>query len=330
MSISAVPRRRSWLPAAAALTLVGALVAPWTAPATAPRASAAPGTAISGTVALPPAAETGDVAVTLVSFGNRGNLRTVAPLDDRGGYRFDKLAAGDFRLEFRSRSGDLVPHIDAGWRSATTRFTLASGEAAVHDVRMVRSASVAGVVKLPEGSPSRVGVALHFADDLGGWRSVRHAEVGTGGRYFFDGLAPGRYRVLVIPEGLSLVRTWSGGSTWAAEATVFGLAAGEEAEAAPVLVSRGVTLAGRTELPAGVSTDEVQVIVNSRATTLDQSAAWEFSNFTWVRPDGSFHLSGLPVGDQRVSFWHGRTKLADLPVRETSAGEIIDNLKLDA
>ena len=334
MSSAAVPRCRPWrgavaLSAAVVLTLVSAVAAPWMSLWVLPSATAAPQTSIRGTVHLDSAADVGDVVVSLVVLAERGTSRTSTHLDAEGGYRFEHLAAGDFRLEFRSLSGNLVPRADASLRRATTRFTLERGAAVVRDVRMVRAGTVTGTVGLPGDAKETCVVSLQLSGD-GGWRSVTFAELGAGGRYSFDGLAPGSYRVVVVPEGASLARTYSGGSTWGSEATVFALAPGEEVRAAPLRVSRGVTLEGRVSLSADAVAAGVQVVVSSRSEdAAGGGGTWEFTGFTWVRPDGTFRLVGLPEGDQRVTLWDGRTRLADLPVRRASSGAVIDDLAVD-
>lgn len=299
-------------PHALFLLLTAVLTMALTAPTSAPAVAAPPGS-VSGTVTVPAGYSTVGLKATLWHYwqergGGFWQEQAHADVAADGTYSLPATAMGKNVVQFTDPSGRLgsvyngtVHHRDVAPRLMVT----ANGEDHTGvDAAMVEASSITGRITSPHGATGRRAV--------GAWRQVAGTDewlrmdtwsvpVDSSGRYAYDDLPPGTYRIQALGTRTS-VFTWFPGVESEDDAGEVVISAGEDRTGVDFLQSTGATVRGRITTPAGINPRRIHV---SMLTSAPLTAAAAI-----VRADGRFVVRAVPAGRYRVVF---RDRRGELP-----------------
>lgn len=148
---------------------------------------------------------TGQIAALVIL--QRGSQRLETDSGPDGGFRFEDLPPGHYRLFVEPRS--LAQGLLAPWRQSVCRpyggaptgihgtsFQLREGEQRAVDLRVHRAATLAGSLEGPQGEPL-AGALVSLSSELGPHKCARSDELG---RFHLADLHPGAYVLQVSAQ----------------------------------------------------------------------------------------------------------------------------------
>ncbi|MCU1404489.1 MAG: hypothetical protein JWQ43_792, partial [Glaciihabitans sp.] len=253
-----------------------------------------------------------------------GTWLGTAYTDGAGNYTFGGLDAGNYTVEFASGSPS---HLSQAWNATSTAtsgasdsaamsFTLHAGEAKMGvNANLRESVAISGTVSGVDYSGSQR--AQVVAMRLVATQYVRTDAVGPDaqGRYSFQGLEPGTYKVGVeewtTSDGATTYATkwWNGSSTDPMSRTEIDAAAADAAtsleDASPIVLAAGATAESRDIVQSGSSNlmalGEAPTVtllgepIAGRTVTATFSKSWEPQP---VMMDYSWERNGVALPDQ--------------------------------
>jgi protocatechuate 3,4-dioxygenase beta subunit len=157
--------------------------------------------------------------------------------------------------------------------------------------RQQQGLAISGVVSgTPEG-PSRAYVSMQFGESAQRISSSRSTGVGADGKFRFDGLQPGFYRVsAVYNDGKPQMASRS--MEWQLENT--------EIANVELVLSPGLDLVGTVKMEG----EAVGALGPKRKVKLEPALGYSFANLTMtggeVDPDGAFRIGNIVPGKYRV------------------------------
>lgn len=211
--------------------------------------------------------------------------------DEAGGYRFDDLQPGDYRLSFGGRSAG---YLDEWWDDkpsfeASDVLELAAGDAPAVDVVLARGARIEGVVRDGGGSAVEEAV-ITLTGESGEW--LDEAYSGEDGSYAILAVAPGTYFLHFLYLGdRNLAGEW-----WQD--------APDLASATPIEITDAGTVVADAVLAAGgsivgtVSADSPIGPGDGILTAYDANGEW--AGQTTTDGDGSYAILNLATGEYTV------------------------------
>ena len=219
-----------------------------------------------------------------------GTLGGAVSAED-GSFRVEDLPAGPFRVTVRGRSlfsGGSVP----GEKREVVLEDVMAGAADL-DIRfpppaVVPAGAVEGVV-----TDAETGLPLLRCDaelsGPGGFFMAPRVRDNPGGRFRIEGVPAGTWRLQVFVEGYA---------PFVEEGIV--VAAGASPAPVAVAVSRGATVTGRLQGPAGFPLAGCTLSFNPA----DPKSPWsEGGAQAKVAEDGSYRVAGLRAGTYRATLW---------------------------
>ncbi|MDF2990853.1 MAG: hypothetical protein K0S37_1367 [Microbacterium sp.] len=236
-------------------------------------------------------------------------------IDDYNGdyYRFDNVAAGDYRVLFDSLDrGEMVDKwYDKGYVfSAAKVVTVAPGQKVTGiDATLTRAASMSGTVTLPSTvtwKDTTVKVTVHSVSSGAVWTRSTNS---TGG-YRVTGLPPGTYRVEYTPSSATLKGEWWNDKPDYARATDITLAYTQQLKRVDVALasttgpapsptpppSAGWSISGRLAAPSGAA-------LPSSGVSVSVFEGWNTGpavTTVAVGPSGEFAFAGLQARGYRL------------------------------
>jgi hypothetical protein len=335
--------------------VVGLLACAIAAPEAAAQASGSGTARLSGRVLSTFASAIADATVTLTPIDDAPQQTLSATTDPQGGFSFERLAAGRYRLAalkggYTNRQPLYTP---ADRFSIDREVTIGHGEhSSPVELTLYRESSIAGRIAEPDGIPAP-DVQVFAAVRRGSGHVVLHdtrTVAAWDGRYRIDGLPPGEYLVVVLPgtstdpnrmranaerralESSSATRpffepTLYPGVTTDASAETVTVLEGIPVDGIDTWLMPGErhSIAGRVRWPDGVTAENVVI---------------EYANLTakrtglWIVPEPGdlFRITGVPRGTvvllARAD--SNRGPLAGVITTEVNVDEIDDlELRLD-
>jgi Carboxypeptidase regulatory-like domain len=222
---------------------------------------------------------------------------TSADTESDGAYKVEGLAAGKYKVQFVSASGEYISqyYSDKAKFSEANEVTVTAGASAgpINAAMAVGGGSVSGTVtSAATGKPiAKVAVKVYEA----GVGHIASALSATNGTYTVSGLTPGSYEIEFVPPSDAYLTQYYGG------------VASLEAES-PVAVSAGKTTTGINA--ALKSPGEISGTVTSAATSAALAGVevevydshGTFVAFADSGANGAYTVSGLPTGSYVVEF----------------------------
>ena len=237
------------------------------------------------------------VADAYVRLESASGSQEVTRADADGTWVFLHLPVGAYTLWFAGFEQGLAPAYwnDQGLGAEPTTITLADGETVTGlDARLERFATVSGRVEIPAGALPDGATVLVERADRPDFPVAGGAAVGADGSYEIVQLAPGTYRVkLVPPPGGGWGTTYHPGVTDPAAATLVTLTSGQRLEGLDLVPQVGQGIAGTVTLPAGVAPSDVWVVVTPTATPTSGHGAV-------LAADGTYRFTDLAPGEYLV------------------------------
>jgi hypothetical protein len=143
--------------------------------------------------------------VTLIAVGDYDNSASTSPIGADGTFHLDKVPAGKYRVRVEAGTAYIKSMWLGGAAIEGTLLDLSRGSEGA-DLSLLLSAatsSVSGVVQ-DEGLKGLV-VVMTIADEETGADPL-DATVGADGRYEFDNVPPGNYKLVAVPENEAAVQ----------------------------------------------------------------------------------------------------------------------------
>lgn len=267
-----------------------------------------------------------DVEVLVSGGGREVRART----DAKGNFRVYGLRPGEYTVS--PKTPPALRHI---YTEAAARVQVADGRCAVASFTVTSLSNVSGRVLDHEGAPAKTRINLVPLDEQG--RETEPAEgaietyTGADGRYKFDGLAPGSYRLVVNPRGQPasydppVRRTYLPGVRDPERATVITLADGAAYEAEdlrlpPPLVAREIE--GVVTFPDGTPAPRALLVLEftEREGAETTNAADGEGRFRLKVFEGFKYLVSAEARSQRADgVWTGRhSRTVEVTVAETN------------
>jgi 5-hydroxyisourate hydrolase-like protein (transthyretin family) len=265
---------------------------------------AAPGR-ITGTVRNAAAAGLPGIQVSAYGPGGPGGWPGVWPYATTaadGGYAFEGLTAGSYRLEFRDPTyayfvqffhdkPDLATADDVAVTAGATRSGV--------DVTLVAPAHITGTVKnVADVGLAAISVNVYCLDGSGDWTPFASVNSGPGGAYDVGNLTGGTYRVGFQDGSYNYVGQFFSGKPDVGSADDVVVGAGATAPG----IDATLTAAGRitgTVKDAGAAGLAGIWVIPYRSNGL---GGWQQAGGVHTAADGTYSLGGLSAGTYRVSF----------------------------
>lgn len=284
-----------------------------------PPAVAAGAGSISGTVTTAGTSLAGaDVTAWHAATGEWGGAATT---DVHGTYRIPDLAAGSYRLEFRSDDHVVEYYDDQAHYWGATDIVVGAGPVEGKDADLAPGARVTGTVTDGSGpvAGAQVAALQHVEEqDSSWWDSVGWATTGDDGTYSLGGLPSGTYVLEFRGDGHAR-QYWQGKDNLGV-ADTFELTAGEQSTSSydAQLRDEG-RITGTVENAAGAPVPGVWVSVIAPVGTDD----WIYVDSAASDDTGAYSLGGLAGGQYWVEFeppeelgylteyWNNRTRMVD-------------------
>jgi len=220
-------------------------------------------------------------------------------VSDEGLFAIHGLGGGQHNVWAYSTGGYLesyfpgVSDYDAATRVAVVLGQVTSGI----DFELTMGGAIEGRILAPEGMSLDEGntfVEAHAADGT----SYEFEEVvDADGRYRLDGLATGDYRLKFSDRNREYASVYSGGSATLAAATVLPVSARSTTQAGDVRFTVGGIITGKV---TGPNSSAIPTGSDAYVTGFDSSG--DQVAYAGVQEDGTYRMTGLPVGQIRLQF----------------------------
>ncbi|NBB92594.1 MAG: hypothetical protein GVY32_05430 [Gammaproteobacteria bacterium] len=291
-----------------------------------------------GLVAVSPAAELsgtvisetggsplGDIEVSLYAPAATGwDLVTYGETDAQGGFAFEGIADGSYRLLFRDWSQDYAFEYSGDATTLEAASTISVSGVTTYDASMADAGRIAGNLEDPAGLPVDYGFVAVFPDavPLGSVLFIQQLPPGAS-TFDIGGLPTGQYiaRFTGQVDGQGQAEFFDNAPD-AAFATPIAVTAGEVTDVDVVLGEvSGLDVGGTVADGSGTPLNDIEVSLY-RWTGLE----WAFKQFVETPSDGSYAFTDLDPGDYRLLFrdWSGDYAFQYWPGGATlEAGETI-------
>jgi hypothetical protein len=235
--------------------------------------------------------------IEVLVYGSAEELITSADTESNGTYTVEGLAAGKYKVEFVSKSGEYISQYYSGKAkfSEADEVTVAAGtsKGGIDAAMAAGGGSVYGTVtSAATGKPlEKIAVKVYEA----GEGHVASALSGASGTYTVSGLTPGSYEIEFVPPSDAYLTTYYGGGSSLADSTPVPVTAGastgpiDAALKSPGEISGTVTSASTSTALAGV---EVEVY----------DSHGNFVAFADSAANGAYTVSDLATGSYVVKF----------------------------
>ncbi|WP_354349897.1 carboxypeptidase regulatory-like domain-containing protein, partial [Pseudarthrobacter sp. PvP090] len=217
-----------------------------------------------------------------------------------GNYKVTDLAAGAYKLQFSSSSGEVLEqwYQNATSFSSATPVTVTAGQnLAGINVTVTKAATISGKVFVPAGV-SRSGIGVTAVPSASQWQSGgQHASVALDGSYKIMGLVAGTYKIQFSGAGTGALDEWHLNGASFETATALTLTAGQDLIGLNATLAKGATISGKVTAPAGVNLSDAYVSATpaaSNGSPLTRSGS--------VSSDGSYKVIGLAAGAYKLQF----------------------------
>ncbi|MGN7252712.1 beta strand repeat-containing protein [Arthrobacter sp. SAFR-014] len=216
--------------------------------------------------------------------------------DAEGNYTASNLPGGSYKLQFFDYGGLNLGQWYGGTadqEGATVVVVAAGQQLNGIDVTLAKGATISGHVKASAGVDlSGIEVRVHAAD---GMSTPGYSAVAGDGSFKVYGLPAGSYKVQFGGYGSGVLDQWYGGADSLEAATPLTLTAGQEATGIDASLIKAATISGRVSAPEGVDLSAVTVAVHEA----DRNS---YTGYDWVKPDGTFKVTGLRAGTYKLQF----------------------------
>jgi len=225
-----------------------------------------------------------------------------------GTYQFTGLAPDTYRLEFIDISGTYSSEFydNAGDIDSATNIPVAEGEMATgKDAALdpIPATGISGLVIETGSGTVLTGITVTLYQDFGGWGIASSLETGVDGRYEFDGLSPGIFRIgFVDASGNHTTEFYdnAGDIDSATDINVIsGLVTNLIDAALDVTAKTGIS--GRvTENGSGNPLTGIYVYLLDYD---DMDFSWGIKSATSTGSDGTYEFTGTAAGTYRIQFY---------------------------
>lgn len=253
-----------------------------------------------------------------------GGSSVYASLAPDGTYTVSRLAAGNYRVQFSSRtyyppSGPAVrPNLIAEYYDDTTNYDAAKpvavtkgGTTSGIDATLAQGATISGKVTLPKDVPAGWITSVNInASPAVGTGPGAYGNVEKDGSYSLTGLVAGTYRISFNPsptwwnpdtqksEPTNLISEYYDDAPDLSSATTVTVAAGDTKTGINAALAKGAAITGKITLPAGAPADWLKGVTVSAS----QEGMGGRGYTRDIAADGTYTVSGLSGGTYRVQF----------------------------